>query len=303
MSSPHFIPISGLEAYPVPPSLFAIFAMQDASGVRSLEKPGLLMGIAAILSAIAWPILVAVVLYWFRRPIENLVATAVGIAASSSKVKIWQIEFDRDVQQQLEATAQEALSRQPSVSEHQIGSPIPAAEVQAAARVRSLIDEAPPGSIRREIQESIRQRMLGFAKEYESTRAAMHAGPDRTRAMNAIAAKMRTLALAADPFLDELAHDPDSSGRRLAAICILQLVPGIEWVPWLADRMAVEQPFVFFHASVALLSAVRKYGSQQKEPLRAAITRALAQVKSFGENCDINTVRSLTLALSELETS
>jgi hypothetical protein len=285
------------------PWLPALLFFDETYPVRAFERPSLLNGIAAILSAIAWPLLVAVVLYWFRRPIESLVATAVGIAATSSKVKIWQIEFDRDVQQQLDATAHEALSRQPSVSEQQIGSPIPPAEVQAAARVRSLIDEAPPGSVRSEIQESIRQRMLGFAKEYESTRAAMHAGPDRTRAMNAVAAKMRTLALAADPFLDELANDHDSPGRRLAAICILQMVPHLERVGWLADRMAAEQPFVFFHASVALLSAVRKYGSQQREPLKAAITRALAQVQSFGESCDKNTVRSLTLALSELETS
>ena len=258
---------------------------------------------AAILSAIAWPALVGVVLCWFRRPIEKLVATAVGIAASSSKVKIWQVEFDRDVQQQLETSASDALSRQPGISEQQIGSPIPPAEVKAATRVRSLMDEAPPGSIRSEIQETIRQRMFGFAKEYESTRAAMHAGADRTRAMNAIAAKMRTLALAADPFLEELANDRDSPGRRLAAICILQLVPNCDWIPWLTDRMGAEQPFIFFHASVALLNTVRQYGAQQRGALETAVTRALDQVNSFGEHSDKNTIRSLTLALSELETA
>jgi hypothetical protein len=266
-----------------------------------LIQTGVLTGIAAILSAVAWPMLIAVVLYWFRKPVEQLVTAAVGIAASSSKVKIWQIEFDRDVQEQLDATAHEALSRQPSISEQQLGSPIPAAEVRAAARVRTLVDEAPPGSVRAEIQDSIRQRMLRFAKEYESTRAAMHSGPERTRAMNAVAAKMRTLALAADPFVPEFAGDNDSPGKRLAASCILQLAPSMEWVPWLADRMAVEQPFVFFHASVALLSAVRKYGAQQQDELKAAINLALIQVKSFGGNADKNTIRSLTLALSELE--
>ncbi len=280
----------------MPPSTALTLAFEQGPG-----RWGALTGIAAILSAIAWPTLVAIVLYWFRRPIENLVATAVGIAAQSSKVKIWQIEFDRDVQAQIESSAHEALSRLPAVSEHQIGSPIPPAEVQAATRVRSLIDEAPAGSIRSEVQESIRQRMLGFAKEYESTRAAMHAGPDRTRAMNAIAAKMRTLALAADGFLEELAGNRDSPGQRLAAICILQLAPDCKWVPWLADRMAAEQPFVFFHASVALLSAVRKYGTQEHDLLKSSIERALAQVNSFGEHSDKNTIRSLTLALSELE--
>lgn len=260
-----------------------------------------LTGIAAILSAIAWPVLVAVVLYWFRKPIRELMATAVGIAASSSKVKIWQVEFDRDVQQQLEASAQEARTRPPAISEQQLGSPIPQTEVKAAARVRTLIDEAPPGSVRSEIQESIRQRMVGFAKEYEATRAALPSGPERTRAMNAVAAKMRTLALAACPFVDELADSADSPGRRLAAICILQMAPGMDRVEWLADRMAVEQPFVFFHASVALLNAVRKFGPAHPRELKKAIERALARVQGFGEHCDGNTVRSLTLALSELE--
>ncbi len=283
------------------PCAFLIAAVDEPAGIPALGRPGVLTGIAAILSAIAWPLLVGVVLYWMRKPVRQLMATAVGIAASSSKVKIWQIEFDRDVQQQLETTAHEALSRQPSVSEQQIGSPIPQGEVQAAARVRTLVDEAPQGSVRQDLQESIRQRMLGFAKEYESTRAALHGGPERTRAMNAVAAKMRTLALAADGFLDEFAGDTDSPGKRLAAICILQLAPNADWTNWLADRMAVEQPFVFFHASVALLSIVRKYGPQKHDLLKSALDRALAKVQSFGDNCDKNTVRSLCLALSELE--
>ena len=267
----------------------------------TLAAPDLLSGIAAILSAVAWPILVASTLLWFRKPVEELMMAAVGIASSSSKVKIWQIEFDRDVQQQLDVSASAALSRGDNVSEQQLGAPVPQAQVQAAARVRSLVDEAPPGSVRREIQESIRLRMLGFAKDYEATRASMHAGPERTLAMNAIAAKMRTLALAADPFLSEFATDESSPGKRLAAICILELAPAMEWVEWLADRMAVERPFVFFHASVGLLSAVRRYRVEHRDALRVAVSRALAQVQSFGENCDKNTVRSLTLALSELE--
>ena len=119
--------------------------------------------------------------------------------------------------------------------------------------------------------------------------------------MNGVVAKMRTLALAADFLLDELMNAAGSPGRRLAAICILQLKPEMRTVPWLAERMRVEQPFVFFHASVALLNAVRRFGAGERNMLEGALHTALTQVQGFGEHADANTIRALTLALSELD--
>ncbi len=144
--------------------------------------------------------------------------------------------------------------------------------------------------------------MAGFAQEYETTRASMRAGPERTRAMNAVVAKMRALALAADLFLDEFMA-ADSPGRRLAAICILQLKPEMRALPWLTDRMRQEQPFVFFHAAVALLNTARRFSLTDQSALSAALRSALAQVQSFGPKADVNTVRLLTLAISELEST
>ncbi len=269
-----------------------------------LERPEVLGGIAAILSAIAWPLLLGGVLYFFRKQLGELLTSVVGIAASSGKVKIWQVEFDRTVEAQLDES--ETLAREHkttyTIPDRQLGATIPPAEVQAANRVRSLLDKAPETSVRHEVLDSIRSRMLNFAQEYETTRAGMPSGPERTNAMNAIAAKMRTLALAADPFLEEFHADTGSPGKRLAAICILQLAPDMKYVPWLADRMGVEQPFLFFHASVALLRAVRGYGTLHRDELRIALERSLATVNRYGEQRDQNTVRTLTLALSELET-
>jgi hypothetical protein len=269
----------------------------------TLQRPSILTGIAAILSAIAWPVLVGSTLYWFREPLGQLLIAIVGIAASSGKVRIWQVEFDRTVQTQLdqsETTAREVKTSY-NIPDSQLGATIPAGEVQAANRVRSLLDKAPADTIRAEVLDSIHSRMLGFAQEYESTRAAMPSGPDRTNAMNAVAAKMRTLALAADPFLDEFHADTTSAGKRLAAVCILQLAPTMQYVPWLVERMSVEHPFIFFHASVALLRAVRGFGVQHRDQLRQAIQKALDTVNSYGELRDTNTVRTLTLALSELD--
>ncbi len=270
-----------------------------------LFGPGVLTGVAAILGAIAWPVLVGVVLYCFREPARELFTAIVAIAASSGKVRIWQIEFDRSVQAQLDESESSAREQQTSytIPEQQLGATIPAREVQAANRVRSLLDKAPADSIRAEVLDSIHNRMLGFAQEYESTRASMPSSPERTKAMNAVAAKMRTLALAADPFLPEFHADPSSPGKRLAAVCILQLAPEMQYVPWLVERMGVEHPFIFFHASVALLRTVRGFGAQHQQELREAIEKALATVNGFGEQRDANTVRTLTLALSELESA
>ncbi len=187
-----------------------------------------------------------------------------------------------------------------SVFETQAATNIPASQVAAAADVRSLLDAAPNSTLRKSAEAAIKQRMLGFAQEYETTRASMSPGPDRTRAMNGIVSKMRTLALAADIFLDTFMGAANSPGQRLAAVCILQLKPQMSAVPWLVERIRVEQPFVFFHAAIALLSTVRRFGAGEQAALSSALQAAVTQVQSYGDHADANTLRVLTLAQSEL---
>ncbi len=279
---------------------------------RASYLGGILTGVAAICSAVVWPVLIGLILWWFREPAAELLHAAVGVAEGATRFKIWQIEFDRDVQQQVAQSESAALGAgipahavipADARSATQLAATIPGTEVAAAAGVRSLLDAAPTSTLRKAAEAAIKARMLGFAQEYETTRAAMHAGPERTRAMNAVVAKMRTLALAADLFLDEWMSAASSPGKRLAAICILQMKPQMGAVPWLVERMRVEQPFVFFHASVALLNTVRRFGHAEQAALSEALRTALQQVQSFGENADANTLRSLTLAQSELETA
>ncbi len=292
---------------------------------RTSNIGAVLSGVAAICSAVIWPVLIGLILWWFREPAGELLHAAVGVAEGATRFKIWQIEFDKDVQQQVAQSESAALvapvlqspaagaraedlagstelSASPSVAASQLASSIPGGEVAAAARVRSLLDTAPNATLREAAEAAIKARMESFAQGYETTRASMRAGPERTRAMNGVVAKMRTLALASDFLLDEY-MEASSPGKRLAAVCILQMKPEMRAVPWLADRMRVEQPFVFFHASVALLNAVRRFGEAEKPTLQRSIEAALKQVQSFGEHADTNTVRSLTLALSELATS
>jgi hypothetical protein len=273
---------------------------------NSRDTAGVLGGVAAICSALVWPAVVTLVLVLFRKQVAELLEAAVTVASGATRFKIWQIEFDRNVQQEVAQSANAALSApvagvraQPEVSQE--ATIIPGAEVAAATRVRSLLDAAPSSTLRKEMEAQIRARMLAFAQEYETTRSSMPSGDERTRAMNGVVAKMRTLALAADFLLDELMSASQSPGRRLAAICILQMKPSMSAVPWLVDRMRAERPFVFFHASVALLNAVRRFGASDKAALGTAIDKTLAQVQSFGEAADVHTVRSLVLARSELQ--
>ena len=270
-----------------------------------VDVPGILSGIASICSAVIWPLVIVMILWMFRAEAVALLKAAVGVAEGATRFRIWQIEFDKDVSQQVAQSASFALANPivphvATVSDTQAATNIPGPQVAAAVDVRSLLDAAPNSTLRKSAEAAIKARMLGFAQEYETTRASMSPGPDRTRVMNGVVSKMRTLALAADIFLDEFMRAAGSPGQRLAAVCILQLKPQMSAVPWLVERMRVEQPFVFFHASIALLNAVRRFGADDHAALAAALQSAVTQVQSYGEQADANTLRVLTLAQSEL---
>jgi hypothetical protein len=143
--------------------------------------------------------------------------------------------------------------------------------------------------------------MLEFAREYEATRSNMKPGRDRTRAMNAIVAKMRTLGIAAAPLLPELAFDKNSPGKRLAGLIILQLAPDLDYLDWVVERMSIEQPFIFYHAALVLLAMVRNYGVQARKELEIALKRSLDIVQAFaGGLPDRNTISVLEIARSDL---
>jgi hypothetical protein len=101
----------------------------------------------------------------------------------------------------------------------------------------------------------------------------MDAGDPRTRKMEVVASKMRALGLAGYPMLPELAASA-SPGQRLAAVVILQSIPNPDYIPWLAQRLRVEAPFVGYHAAVALLTAVRALHTSHGQELREAIAEA-----------------------------
>jgi hypothetical protein len=186
---------------------------------------------AELLGVLLWPSVFVTLLVTQRKPLTRLLDSVVELVTSSTHIKLGDfidVEVNRSA---LQAEQNDSPARE-----------VPAEEAEAAARVSRLVGESElPG---------VRERMLEFAREYEATRSNMKPGPERTRAMNAIVAKMRTLAIAARPLLREFATAGHSPGISLVALSILQLRPNLEYVPWLVDCMSAEQAFVLFHASL-----------------------------------------------------
>ncbi|MGO9864587.1 MAG: hypothetical protein ACLPLR_13325 [Terriglobales bacterium] len=254
----------------------------DTQKAQQSSPAEMLKSISELAAALAWPIVFVVLLLTQRRGLTQLLSSFVDIIGKSTRVKLGElidVEVDRSARQ---AEQRPAPERE-----------VPIQEREAAARVDKLVGGA-------EVPV-VRQRMLEFAHEYEATRSNLKPGDERTRTMDAIVAKMRTLAIAARPFLAEFAKADNSPGTRLAAIAILRLSPNLEYVSWLVTRMTEEQPFVFFHASLALLAAVRSFGGRHKAELKSALEQSLQIVSSFkGGAPDRNTVETLKQALSEL---
>jgi hypothetical protein len=238
---------------------------------------------------IAWPLVVVVFLLTQRRKIREILDALTVLLRSAKRVAISNI---LDIDTELNRTEEEAKQR-PIQTPESHAPEVPKDELIAASKIGSYVTNSELAAIK--------MRMVQFAHEYEGARSNMKPGNERTQAMNAIVAKMRTLAIAANPFLSEFAKKSASPGIRLCAICILQLTPNIEYVEWLSDRMKTERPFVFYQASVALLAFVRTYGTPEEQRLINALTSAKDTVEKFsGGRPDRNTVWTLDVALQEL---
>lgn len=151
-------------------------------------------------------------------------------------------------------------------SEHEIG---------AAKRVARLALQVDDRGLRKQVDE--------LAREYETTRASMRPGPERTSRMQVVVNKMKTLGLGVDALLPELVAS-DSPGHRLMAIASLQIKPEAKYLAWLGTRFDAETPFVAYQAAVALVAAVKLFPAS-KADLAAALAMAKGS-KIYGEDQD-----------------
>jgi hypothetical protein len=142
----------------------------------------------------------------------------------------------------------------------------------------------------------VRSQLLGLSAEYAKIRANMPSGDARTRQMEIIVTKMRSVALPATPLLRSLA-DSRVPGERLAAISILQVTPQTEYIEWLGERCLEGQPFLVYHAAVALLTSARTLDCVHRPRLEKAIQKGLAHL---GNKQSTDRYRALAGALEEL---
>lgn len=119
----------------------------------------------------------------------------------------------------------------------------------------------------------------------------MRASDERTRRMEQIFEKMRNLATASYPLLDELASSP-SPGERLAAVAILEVFAAEQFLPFLVKLVGSEKPFVGYHAVKALRFAVEALDPHSYPALLKAMEDAQSalMLAAVGFDADRRTV-------------
>lgn len=143
----------------------------------------------------------------------------------------------------------------------------------------------------------VRKRITELSTEYEKVRETMRAGDQRTTTMSVIESKMRAMAFDVIPFLPELTKS-FSAGERLVAIAALKEMPIEEYLEWLADRVGpAESSFVGFHASVALLNAIKTI---PRQAILVPIQKAMQNLNSSSYQ-DPNQITVLKEALRKAQ--
>ncbi len=146
----------------------------------------------------------------------------------------------------------------------------------------------------------VRGQVRSYAHLYEKTRQRMQASTERTQRMDEIFQKMRSLATASYPLLDELAGSP-SPGERLAAVAILQVFAAEQYLPFLVKLVGSEKPFVGYNAVRALRFAVAALDPHAYPQLLDAIRQALAALGSASVGFDSDRQNVLREAEKELQ--
>ena len=230
---------------------------------ESFWSPEHIQAYAAAVGAVAWPVTVLLVVIFFRKPIHGFLSNVTDVEIAGAKFK--------RLQQELSKADAEASKRSVPFS------PPTEADQTRATTIEELLEGA---------HSLIRQQAESLAFEYERVRASMLPGPERTRSMEVVVAKMRAIGRAVYPFRHELAAS-SSPGKRLQAIAALEVAPDYDMLDWLAERLKAEKPFLGFHALIALNQAAQGPGAAANQ---SAITSALKIVQvakgSFGSDTD-----------------
>lgn len=224
----------------------------------------MIKAIGDAVSSVTWPAIVLYLVASQKETIKSILSNLESITLPGGV----EAKLRKQIDQQAEAVLKDKRTDLAQVTERQL---VAAEYVQRATQNSDM--------------SVIRSQVYELAREYERVRASMTPGDDRTRRMEVVTTKMRTLGLAGLPLLHELAHS-DSPGVRLAAIAILQVAPKEEYAEWLTERLNNEQPFVGFHAAVALEAAARVLDKVHNDKLVSLIHRAKSYLGERHQSSD-----------------
>ncbi len=242
-----------------------------------------LKGWTEFLGVIAWPAATVVCVLLFRRQIIDFLG---GVET----VKVFGAEISRKIDKQIEQSAKEALTK----SEAELRSGPSKGELDRAMVVKELTADRYGGLVAAQAQ--------ALAAEYERVRASMPPSNERTRAMEVVVSKMRTIGQAFFPIRHEFAVSA-SPGKRLMVIASLQVLPDYEMLDWLAQRVGSEKPFLQYQALVATLLALQ--GSNAGGYIQGfdAAIKVMSRFKdSFGgDTSRVRTLERIETSLDELK--
>ena len=222
-----------------------------------------LKGATELLNSVAWPVAAVVCALLFRQQLTKFIGDV-------STVKFLGAEISRKIDNQIEQSAKETEAK----TETEMRSGPSESELNRARVVKSLAADANSGLIAAQAE--------ALATEYQGVRDSMLPGNKRTRAMEVVVSKMRTIGQAFFPIRHEFASSP-SPGKRLMVIASLQVSPDYDMLDWLAERVGSEKPFLQYHALVAILLAVQ--GGNAKAYVRA-LEAAVEKASQFRDNFD-----------------
>jgi hypothetical protein len=248
--------------------------------------------VAAICGGLAWPAIALFVLLRYRGWIATFLPVVTDKVRNASSLEVPGVKLT------VAKDLVEAAISQPSVTIPAERS-VPQEQVRNAEALRAQLQSA--GIAPSTIIASVRDQIIRFSTEYETIRSFMPSSPERTVEMNRIMGGLRTLGLAAKPLLPQLTVSA-RPGERLAAIAVLQTEPDIIYLQWLVERFSLEQPFVFYHAALALRQAALAQAFGDRQRLKDGINTALAKVEAFtGGRPDQNSIMVLRDALAVMD--
>lgn len=240
----------------------------------------LLTGIAALVGAVAWPLTFLALIALFRNELRPILSKIPMLLDKIRKASLAGINLELD-----------QVAAEVDNSQNENGK-ITARQVEAAARIAIQTQEVGPQALLNELDR--------LCLEYDSLRRSLPSGHERTRAMTRVIVKMRPLAPSLVEYIDAY-KSSGSAGSRLAAIAMMQMAPRVADLSWLRDRFPSEQPFVFYHAALALQNVANVSDTPEKRKLlREVAQQALSTIKNFTGVPDAGTIKVLEVLLSSV---